>query len=106
MENSKLNIGEKQTFWQLICNENLKIKIPLIQRDYVQGRNTPQVELARKNLLQDLAQALTTSKTVDLNFIYGNIEEIYFIPIDGQQRLTTLFLLHVYAFAKENQIDC
>ncbi len=106
MENSKLNIGKKQTFWQLICNENLKIKIPLIQRDYVQGRNTPQVELARKNLLQDLAQALTTSKTVDLNFIYGNIEEIYFIPIDGQQRLTTLFLLHAYAFAKENQIDC
>ena len=36
----------------------------------------------------------------DLDFVYGSSKRIddvtYFIPLDGQQRLTTLFLLHWY----------
>ncbi len=106
IEEPKVTVGKKQTFWQLITNENFKmIKIPIIQRDYVQGRETPQVKFARKNLLLDLALSLRESKPIDLNFIYGNTEKNYFIPIDGQQRLTTLFLLHAYAFAKDDLID-
>lgn len=35
----------------------------------------------------------------DLDFVYGSSKRIgdvtYFIPLDGQQRLTTLFLLHL-----------
>ena len=30
--------------------------------------------------------------------MYGKVESNKFIPLDGQQRLTTLFLLHLYAF--------
>lgn len=40
-----------------------------------------------------------------MDFIYGSIEDDKFIPIDGQQRLTTLFLLHLY-FAKKERKDC
>lgn len=106
IEESKVNVGQKQTFWQLISDKKSKvIKIPIIQRDYVQGRETPQVMFARKTLLQDLVASLKTGKPMDLNFIYGNTEGRYFIPIDGQQRLTTLFLLHTYAFAQDNLIE-
>ena len=35
--------------------------------------------------------------------MYGDIDENgRMTPLDGQQRLTTLFLLHVYAAKKEN----
>lgn len=33
---------------------------------------------------------------MDLNFVYGSTKGNTFIPIDGQQRLTTLYLIHVY----------
>lgn len=102
----KKEVGKKQTFWQLITDEKFKIiKIPMIQRDYVQGRETPQIKFTRETLLLDLAMSLRNSKPVDLNFIYGNMEGDYFIPIDGQQRLTTLFLLHAYAFARDDLED-
>lgn len=35
-----------------------------------------------------------------LNFIYGDKKSDIFTPIDGQQRLTTLFLLHWYIFKR------
>ena len=38
----------------------------------------------------------------DLDFVYGSLRKINgktdFIPLDGQQRLTTLFLLHWYLY--------
>ncbi len=46
---------------------------------------------------------------INLDFIYGNItgsqEDKIFQPLDGQQRLTTLFLIHWYAYAKEKSAD-
>lgn len=98
------NIGREMTFWSLI-NE-VSIRIPIIQRDYVQGRRKDQVVDARRNLLNDMRMALESEGSLDLNFIYGkeqtqNSEKV-FIPLDGQQRLTTLFLLHWFSFAKEN----
>ena len=40
-------------------------------------------------------------KQKDLNYLYGiNDVEENFIPIDGQQRLTTLWLLHLYVAAR------
>lgn len=96
------NIGREMTFWSLI-NE-VSIRIPIIQRDYVQGRRKDQVVDARRNLLNDMRMALESEGSLDLNFIYGkeqtqNSEKV-FIPLDGQQRLTTLFLLHWFSFAK------
>lgn len=44
-----------------------------------------------------------------MDFIYGDVkvsgENKVFQPLDGQQRLTTLFLLHWYVMNKENKHD-
>lgn len=74
-----------------------KIEIPIIQRDYAQGRNTPEINRIRKRFLSSLYNALTEGKRLKLDFVYGDIkEDKVLIPLDGQQRLTTLFLLHWY----------
>lgn len=101
-----MSIGNKMTFWELINSTNIEsIEIPQIQRDYVQGRNTPQVEYSRERILSEIKDALENKKLLDLNFVYGKDDNKVFIPIDGQQRLTTLLSLHIYAFAKEKKAD-
>jgi hypothetical protein len=81
------------------------IEIPIIQRDYAQGRESKEVERIRKQFLKVLHDALTEEiSPVKLDFIYGNIADGKLIPLDGQQRLTTLFLLHWY-IAKKEKID-
>ncbi len=84
------------------------IKIPIIQRDYAQGRPTPVAKEVREQFLKDLFQALSAKKKLHLDFIYGIYEEKgedrFFIPIDGQQRLTLLYLLHWY-FSKKEKVS-
>jgi len=144
-------MSEAITFWQLI--ESTKIEVPVIQRDYAQGREEDKVNAIRKDFVTDLISALEEpDKTLHLGFVYGKIDgkdkfaerernkraienilnavEGYaqqldmriqtninplsdgnndsvnlptFIPLDGQQRLTTLYLLHWYlvVFSKE-----
>ena len=93
------NNGRIWSFWDLYTIHG--IYIPKIQRDYVQGRRNRQVNKNRKELVGKLYDALTSSQeTMRLNFVYGYLQENRFVPIDGQQRLTTLFLLHVYIFAR------
>lgn len=88
------------------------VEIPILQRDYAQGRLAPQKkEINRKeinkkgeNFIKVLFTALREEKGLRLDIIYGSIEtrdgdhpeEKTFIPLDGQQRLTTLWLLHWY----------
>ncbi len=79
------------------------ITIPIIQRDYAQGRTTPEVNRIRSRFLHVLYDALVNGKHTTLDFIYGIIDNNYqLIPLDGQQRLTTLFLLHYYIAQHEN----
>lgn len=78
-----------------------KIIIPIIQRDYAQGRRGFEVDRVRSRFLDSLYKALTETP-ITLDFVYGNVENGILTPLDGQQRLTTLFLLHWYAGVKEN----
>ena len=91
---------EKLSFWQLL-NE-VYIEIPIIQRDYAHGRKNEQK--VRVNFLNALYNAFYC-EPVELDFIYGSRESDKLQPLDGQQRLTTLFLLHWYISVKENKID-
>lgn len=80
-----------------------KVEIPIVQRDYAQGRQDEKTKLVRGNLLADMRSAiLRETPPLDLNFVYGKAENRKFIPVDGQQRLTTLFLLHLYAFRNDD----
>lgn len=89
----------RTTFWKLISD--YKINISPIQRDYALGRQN-EVD-KRDKLLHNIHTHLTTvKKTLNLDFVYGTVEGDTFTPIDGQQRLITLFLLHWYLSVKEN----
>lgn len=87
--------------------ESYRIVIPLIQRDYAQGRKDLRTTEVRKQLLIDINSALINSEepTLDLNFIYGKSHNGNFIPLDGQQRLTTLFLVYLFAFRDSDACD-
>lgn len=79
-----------------------KIIIPIIQRDYAQGRDSVGIGRVRSKFLDALYKAVTENP-VTLDFIYGDIDDDGILtPLDGQQRLTTLFLMHWYAAKKEN----
>lgn len=81
-----------------------KIIIPIIQRDYAQGRTSDDVNRKRERFLEALKDAVTT-KPITLDFVYGDIsKDGVMTPLDGQQRLTTLFLLYWYA-AKKNKVE-
>ena len=102
-----------------LLNEHEKITIPKIQRDYAQGRESQdesqdEVREVREDFLKVLFEALTSetgdgSSSVNLDFIYGTIrtsgENREFLPLDGQQRLTTLFLLHWYLAWKDDLLE-
>jgi Protein of unknown function DUF262 len=81
------------------------IEIPLIQRDYAQGRTDARTSDIRERFLDVLHEALTEGKDVGLDFIYGDVEDGTLRPLDGQQRLTTLFLLHWYLGYRAEQLS-
>lgn len=84
-----------------------KIKIPIIQRDYAQGR--PKAEELRNNFIIKLREVLESKDALNLDFIYGYEQkeqnDLTFIPIDGQQRLTTLWLILWYFACKEGYLN-
>lgn len=88
---------ESISFWDFI--KKYQIEIPIIQRDYAQGRTGK--EKLRESFLSSLKQALDGKLPHDetvlkLDFVYGATEKGHMLPLDGQQRLTTLWLLHWY----------
>ena len=79
-----------------------RIVIPKIQRDYAQGRTDPKTQRVRARFLDSLYSAINYSP-IKLDFVYGDVDaDGVLTPLDGQQRLTTLFLLHWYAAKREN----
>lgn len=100
-----------QTYTLLsLCEAYQKIEIPIIQRNYVQGND----KTIRRHFVKYLVKALTQQSPVELDFVYGAERQDtrltdncapqvgrVLIPLDGQQRLTTLWLLHGYLLALE-----
>lgn len=78
-----------------------RIEIPKIQRDFAYGRTDEKNRRKRDCFLDSLFDAVC-GKPITLDFVYGDIKENRLTPLDGQQRLTTLFLLYWYASKKEN----
>ena len=95
--------GKLTTFYDTLTNKDVdnpveSIVIPKIQRDYAQGRKS--AVRVRQNFLNALFKAIDNedSSPIELDFIYGDFDSKngIFYPLDGQQRLTTLYLLHWY----------
>jgi hypothetical protein len=77
-----------------------RIEVPLIQRDYAQGRPDAPTTRIRSRFLDVLVAAAVGKGPLSLDFVYGDLDDGALLPLDGQQRLTTLFLLHWYLAAK------
>lgn len=103
-----MSIGSQINYKQLL-DRHERIRIPMIQRDFAQGRPS-EVEV-RDTFLGTLKAALEKPANdpnlpLNLDFIYGSVEgdeQTRFLPLDGQQRLTTLYLLHWYLAWKDDE---
>ena len=88
------------TFYSEFIANKKNIVIPRIQRDYVQGQNKSII----KGFIEELRNSLINHKKIDLNYIYGSFDkDSNFTAIDGQQRLTTLWLLYFYISARAGE---
>ena len=104
IQDTDVQQGRKCSLWQLAA-ENA-IVIPIIQRDYAQGRSNDKVRQIRQPFLKKIFKVLDNNDSrLELDFVYGTLETPKdislknanydnFVPLDGQQRLTTMFLLH------------
>lgn len=96
----------KYTFWDILSKN--RIEIPIIQRDYAQGREG--YAHIRDKFLKHIHDCLKdrdkgdSNKQIKLDFIYGYMENGVFYPLDGQQRLTTLWLVHLYIARKIDKL--
>ena len=101
-----------------------KVRIPIIQRDYAEGRQNPDVKRKITNFLKQMLDVIYGNKAnASLDFIYGYVQNekgikcdvstweqaqniaFAFEPLDGQQRLTTLFLLYWVLGRESDLID-
>lgn len=89
-----MQITKEQTLHKML--ETHEIVIPIIQRDYVQGRDNDNVREIRENFIKDIFNKLYNNQKLKLSFIYGAEEGSQYIPYDGQQRLTLVYLLSLY----------
>lgn len=99
----------KTTSFSNLLRES-RVVIPIMQRDYAQGRQSEKIRRVRAQFVNALFSALKSEGLpLKLDFIYGYRKELEdgqfeFIPLDGQQRLTALYLLHWYAAVKEDRL--
>ena len=84
-------------------SEHKEIRIPRIQRAYAQGRKNE--SFIRDSFLDDIFDALIDGDDLELNYVYGTNRNGVFELLDGQQRITTLFLLHWYIASREKRLD-
>ena len=88
-------------FWNLL--QRVNIEVPIIQRDYAQGRIGK--EILRKRFLESIKSVLDGKRPLKLDFVYGSIVNNKFLPLDGQQRLTTLWLVHWYIALRAGELN-
>ena len=73
-----------------LCKKYNKIEIPVLQREYAQGRDGE--KSIRTAFVDYLVENLLNDSHVELDFVYGalreenNNQKTVFIPLDGQQR--------------------
>lgn len=96
-----LNKGIKDTNGAMLPVKS--IIIPKIQRSYAQGRASE--SHIRNRFLNSIFSSLDSIKILELSFVYGTLnDDGDLILLDGQQRLTTLYLLYWYIAKREGVV--
>ena len=91
--------NKKYTLLNFLKEDNtslISIEIPIIQRDYAQGRSDKRSKEIRETFLKTLIRAIEEKVPLELDFVYGKRDKNKVFLLDGQQRITTLYLLHWY----------
>lgn len=102
--------NNNSSYFKKLINDYI-IYVPEFQRNYLQGDDSNEsIKYKRDRLLNDIFNCIESqSKSINLGFIYGRVEESYkgklFYPYDGQQRLTTLYFLYLLIYFKFNKYD-
>lgn len=102
--------NNNSSYFKKLINDYI-IYVPEFQRNYLQGDDSNEsIKYKRDRLLDDIFNCIESqSKSINLGFIYGRVEESYkgklFYPYDGQQRLTTLYFLYLLIYFKFNKYD-
>lgn len=91
-------MSKAYTLERLFCEYTGDICVPRIQRGYVQGRDDEKGKEIRANFVPALVDAVFEGNDLSLDFIYGvardnGTDRRSLLPLDGQQRLSTVFLL-------------
>lgn len=94
------------------------IEIPIIQRDYAQGRSDSATTAIRRRFARTVVDAAYGAAGVPeggigFDFVYGGVharkrdggQQYLLEPLDGQQRLTTLYLLHWYVASRADVLN-
>ena len=92
LNSTNITIESDMTLNKMLGESNA-IEIPIIQRDYAQGRKN--AKEIRNDFLKDIFVHLNDNQAMKLSFVYGTTNGSMYVPYDGQQRLTTLFLFHL-----------
>lgn len=102
--------NNNSSYFKKLINDYI-IYVPEFQRNYLQGDDSNEsIKYKRDRLLDDIFDCIKSqSKSIDLGFIYGRVEDSYkgtlFYPYDGQQRLTTLYFLYLLIYFKFKNYD-
>lgn len=97
-------MNNKYTLIELLSE--YEVCIPIIQRDYAHGRLNEKSNEIRKHIISEILTCLSENdEEKDFNFIYGTEENKKFFPVDGQQRLTTLYIIHWYLAVRSSDMD-
>ncbi len=98
---AKDKFGKKLNLNELF--NDYKVTIPVLQRDYAQGRVGK--EYIRESFLMDIKSCVDFQNVDEhkADFIYGYCNDNEFFPLDGQQRLTTLWLACWYLTVRANK---
>lgn len=91
--------------------EKYNVCIPILQRDYAQGRDGK--EYIREVFLTDINEAVKNEQPLTMDFVYGyqehkkeyDNEYDVFYPLDGQQRLTTVWLIYWYLALRSGELS-
>lgn len=87
--------SKMQRFSFKALHDHYAVVIPMLQRDYAYGRQDEAEK--RDHFLKNLKKYLDGAKPHELDFVYGSVDRDNNLKLlDGQQRMTTLFLLHWY----------
>ncbi|MBR5674291.1 MAG: DUF262 domain-containing protein [Muribaculaceae bacterium] len=106
------SIKSNTTFWTEISE--YRILVPYYQRDYAQGRiDGGRIDNIRKVFVEELYRAINVTdegedkRTCHLGLVFGSYDDAKttFIAVDGQQRLTTVFLFYWYVAWREGKLS-